>query len=143
MKLNNFNLFSFFFQKSLEFKNLYPIFDLSKGINNNLKTNEMTTATELQALENQVNELLRSAKNVVKMNKALKIANEALENQKTFINNISDWALLDEKMEDANFVYDIQYDIEQLIKSIEYDIRTRNWNGQDFAFASLCASNID
>jgi len=103
----------------------------------------MTTATELQALENQVNELLVSAKNVVKMRKALAIAKDALKSHNDFVENITDWVALDNQMEDANFVYDITYDIEQLIKDINRAIDRRNWTSQNYQFASLCANNID
>ena len=106
----------------------------------------MITTEQLKNIENQINELLDSAKNVVKMRKALKIAKEALKKQKEFISTLTtneQWIELNEQLGDCDLVYDIEYDLEQLIKKINYSIDTRHWTGQNYAFASLCAQNID
>ena len=106
----------------------------------------MITLTELKEIQKEINILRKSAKNVVKLRKALAIAEKALERQNAFTATLTTsehWDKLDEQLGDSSIVHDIADDLEDVIDSIEYDIFTSNYTTQDYIFASLCARNID
>ena len=106
-------------------------------IKNNKKLNVMKNLKELKEFLGNVNEVLESAKNVVKMRKALDMVKAALSLQALYIKNIVDWSNVSDE------VYDVEFDLQTIKKEIEMKILTRKWTMLDFNTYELCVNNID
>jgi len=102
----------------------------------------MKTLKEYKQFENNIFEMLNSSKNVVKMRKALKVAENAQKEHNLFVENMIA-ELKNGKTNFQNKWHDIAYNFEKLVDRIEDAISTRNWNSNDWQQWNLVANNID
>lgn len=88
----------------------------------------MATQKQYKALQRQVNELVSTAKNTVKVKKAKALVEDFLNDHLLKINEYVDKGIYTNRL---NGMHDLEYSLEFLIDELDRCIRRKNWTAID------------